>query len=434
MMNMTVTSLAPTPAALDAAPVTAALPAAEAQPAASAAPALADAAPAAFAQWLGLGRQADTAALLSDAAMPAAQSADAPVADAADSADQPAAPDQQNVVLLAAMSMPLMAPPPAPAFIRGASAAEAEQPNAQGATSPAATLPLTAAELRTGLAGAALPAATVLSAALSATVSAQPAARPRAPGAADPALPTAIAGQPVAAQAAPAQAAPAQAAPAQAAPAQAAPAQAMPAQSMPAEAGTTARAAAPAADAKPVDAAQLADDSAAPAADRPAGAFGVGPAATAPSRVAADSVALAGPPTAWRQTLHEALGERLNLQLSNRAEQAVIRLEPPMLGRVEIAIRHSAGALEVTISATHGEVVRQLQAVSENLRSDLAARQFTEVAVTVAAAPRGAQAAPQGDQQGRGRQPAREDQAQDPGRSLAEAGDPSSLFSLNGRA
>jgi flagellar hook-length control protein FliK len=194
-------------------------------------------------------------------------------------------------------------------------------------------------------------------------------------------------------------------------------------------------AAAPAADARPAaDTAPAVDASAAPAADRPAGGWGVGAATTASARVPADSVALAGPPAAWRQTLHEALGERLNLQLSNRAEQAVIRLEPPMLGRVDIAIRHSAGTLEVTISATHGEVLRQLHAVSDNLRSDLAARQFTEVAVTVAPAPRGAQAGPHGEPQGRGRQPGREDQPQDPGRALADAGDSSSTFSLNGRA
>jgi flagellar hook-length control protein FliK len=430
-MIMTLNSLAPSPAPLDAAPVSASVPAAEAQPAASAAPTLAAPVRAAFAQWLGLGRQADAAVLLSDAAMPVAESAGAPVSDAADSADQPSVPDQQNVVLLAAMSMPLMAPPPVPAFIRGASAAAADQPDAQRAASPAAALPLTAAELRTGLASAALSAA-----AMSAAVSAQPAAKPRAAGAADPALPAAAGAQPLAAQAAPAQAVPTQPVSAQPLFAQSMLAQAMPAQSMPTEARATApvQAAAPSADAKPVDAAQPAGDSAAPVADRPAGAWGVGTAASASARVAADSVALAGPPAAWRQTLHEALGERLNLQLSNRAEQAVIRLEPPMLGRVDIAIRHSAGALEVTISATHGEVVRQLQAVSENLRSDLAARQFTEVAVTVAAAPRAAHAAPQGDQQGRGRQPAREDQAQDPGRSLAEAGDPSATFSLNGRA
>ncbi|MGX4643510.1 flagellar hook-length control protein FliK [Massilia sp. SYSU DXS3249] len=117
----------------------------------------------------------------------------------------------------------------------------------------------------------------------------------------------------------------------------------------------------------------------------------VGMAALAPGNAqrTADTVTLSGPPTAWRQTLQEALGDRLQLQLGKNAEQATIRLEPPMLGRVEIAIRHSAGSLEVHISATHGEVLRQLQAVGENLRNDLAQRQFTDVAVNIAPAPRG---------------------------------------------
>lgn len=165
-------------------------------------------------------------------------------------------------------------------------------------------------------------------------------------------------------------------------------------------------------------------------------AFGVAaPAAGAPQR-GADTVTLSGPPTAWRQTLHEALGERLQLQLGRNAEQAVIRLEPPMLGRVEIAIRHSAGSLEVHISATHGEVLRQLQTVSENLRNDLAQRQFTDVAVNVTQAARGANAAPlfAGDGSGRGRQQEGQQQEQAPGNALAEANDGGSAFSLNRRA
>ncbi|QNA88208.1 flagellar hook-length control protein FliK [Massilia sp. Dwa41.01b] len=150
----------------------------------------------------------------------------------------------------------------------------------------------------------------------------------------------------------------------------------------------------------------------------------------------ADTVTLSGPPTAWRQTLQEALGERLQLQVGKGAEQAVIRLEPPMLGRVEIAIRHSAGSLEVNISATHGEVLRQLQTVSENLRSDLAQRQFTDVAVNVAPAPRGANATPQfaGDGSDRGRQQDGREQEHMPGNALAEANTGASSFSLNGRA
>jgi len=160
---------------------------------------------------------------------------------------------------------------------------------------------------------------------------------------------------------------------------------------------------------------------------------GVAPAQPLASAPVADTVKLAGPPTAWRQSLQEALGERLNVQVGKNMEQAVIRLEPPQLGRIDIAIRHSAGTLEVNISATNGEVLRQLQTVSENLRSDLSQRQFTEVAVTVAPAQKNG-AAPFGDpQQGRGRQQGREQEENQPGRALAEASNNTSVFTLGGR-
>jgi flagellar hook-length control protein FliK len=160
-----------------------------------------------------------------------------------------------------------------------------------------------------------------------------------------------------------------------------------------------------------------------------AGAAATQTAAPAP---APDTVKLAGPPTAWRQSLQEALGERLNVQVGKNMEQAVIRLEPPQLGRIDIAIRHSAGTLEVNISATNGEVLRQLQTVSDHLRSDLSQRQFTEVAVTVAPAQKNG-AAPFGDpQQGR-RQQGREQEDKQPGRALAEASNNPSAFSLGGR-
>jgi flagellar hook-length control protein FliK len=157
------------------------------------------------------------------------------------------------------------------------------------------------------------------------------------------------------------------------------------------------------------------------------GAAAAQPAANAP---AADTVKLAGPPTAWRQSLQEALGERMHVQVGKGIEQAVIRLEPPQMGRIDIAIRHNAGALEVNISATNSDVLRQLQTLSDNLRSDLSQRQFTEVAVTVVPAPKN-NAAPFGDpQQGRGRQQGHENEDKQPGRALADANDNPSGFSL----
>ncbi|WP_306396185.1 flagellar hook-length control protein FliK [Telluria beijingensis] len=157
----------------------------------------------------------------------------------------------------------------------------------------------------------------------------------------------------------------------------------------------------------------------------------------------ADSVTLAGPPAAWRQTLHEALGERLQLQLGRGQEQATIRLEPPMLGRIDISVRHSGGNLEVHIAASNSEVLRQLNTVSDSLRNDLAGRQYANVAVSVSETPR-AQASsqagqqpsgqPGADAQGRGRQQEQEEQRQrTPGLALNDAGDAGSLFSMNER-
>ncbi|MCE3606134.1 flagellar hook-length control protein FliK [Massilia sp. P8910] len=156
--------------------------------------------------------------------------------------------------------------------------------------------------------------------------------------------------------------------------------------------------------------------------------------------LAAPNAALAAPldvklpanPADWQQPLRDALGDRLQLQLGRNIDQAVIRLDPPQLGRIEIAIRHAAGGvLEVNISATHSEVRRQLNSVSDAMRSDLAQRQFSDVAVTITATPRSGAAF--GEQQGRQRQPEREPGENDPGRALAEAGQPSTTFSLSGR-
>lgn len=151
------------------------------------------------------------------------------------------------------------------------------------------------------------------------------------------------------------------------------------------------------------------------------------------------TLTLSGPPTAWRQSLQEALGDRLNLQLGKNAEQAVIRLEPPMLGRVEISIRHAAGSLEVNITATHSEVLRQLNTVSDNLRNDLAQRQYTDVSVNVSQATPRAQAGGQAgafgaDAQGRGRQQGQDQDERAPGAALAEANQSTTAFSLSGRA
>lgn len=134
-------------------------------------------------------------------------------------------------------------------------------------------------------------------------------------------------------------------------------------------------------------------------------------------------LALKGEPRQWQQPLMQALGDRLQLEISARSEQAVIRLDPPLLGRVEIAIRHQAGDLQVRIAASHGEVARQIQQVSDQLRQDLVQRHSGEVSVQISQGGLregdARQAFREGGQQQQAQQ---EQQAQQrrPGRGLAE--------------
>lgn len=104
----------------------------------------------------------------------------------------------------------------------------------------------------------------------------------------------------------------------------------------------------------------------------------------------------AATPARWAPTLAATLGERLTVQADHAIQNAVIRLDPPMLGSVEIAIRHEAGSLVVQLTASNSDVVRQLQTVSDTLRNDLMQRQFTDVSVSV-----GQQGSGDGRQSGR---------------------------------
>lgn len=149
---------------------------------------------------------------------------------------------------------------------------------------------------------------------------------------------------------------------------------------------------------------------------------------TAPQNgAAADSVKLAGAPEQWQQPLRAALGDRLQLQLQRNNDHAVIRLDPPNLGSVEISIRHTAGALQVNLSASHGEVLRQLNTIGDTMRQDLSQRQYGDVAVTVSASGRQGFA----DADGRGRQPERDGQGRQPGRALSEDGTTSTFAMLS---
>ncbi|UTH73153.1 flagellar hook-length control protein FliK [Chromobacterium sp. IIBBL 290-4] len=118
----------------------------------------------------------------------------------------------------------------------------------------------------------------------------------------------------------------------------------------------------------------------------------------------------AAKPESWSGKLQAALGERLQVMSSQSMDRATIRLDPPALGTLEIAIRHQAGALTVEFTASHGEVVRQLQNIGDALRQDLNSRQYTQVAVEVR------EGALPG--QGQGGRQGREQQQSQPGRAL----------------
>ncbi len=130
-----------------------------------------------------------------------------------------------------------------------------------------------------------------------------------------------------------------------------------------------------------------------------------------------DTLHLSGSPEQWQQPLRAALGDRLQLQLSRNDERAVIRLEPPNMGSVEISVRHSGGALQVNIAASHNEVLRQLNSIGDAVRQDLSQRQLGEVALTVSSS--NARSLAEGGQQQRQQdaQQQREQQRQ-PGRAL----------------
>jgi flagellar hook-length control protein FliK len=140
-----------------------------------------------------------------------------------------------------------------------------------------------------------------------------------------------------------------------------------------------------------------------------------------------DTLQLSGSPEQWQQPLRAALGDRLQLQLARNDERAVIRLEPANMGSVEISVRHSGGALQVNIAASHSEVVRQLNTIGDAVRQDLSQRQFGEVAVTVSSS--NARSLADGGQQQRQQQS--EPQRQ-PGRALdgEEAG--ATTFAMSG--
>lgn len=127
----------------------------------------------------------------------------------------------------------------------------------------------------------------------------------------------------------------------------------------------------------------------------------------------------AQPLTTQRSALEVALGDRLQLQITQRSEHAVIRLDPPSMGTIEIVIQREAGNIQVHLRASNAEVARQLHGIGDSLRQDLIHRQNGDVSVHVSDSSR--------EQQSASQQGQRQSQAQReaPGRALSESNEES---------
>lgn len=83
------------------------------------------------------------------------------------------------------------------------------------------------------------------------------------------------------------------------------------------------------------------------------------------------------------EKLTALLKERIHFQLGQQQQVSTIRLDPPSLGKLEIAVQLDAGKLTVHIGANQSDVCRSLQQFSEDLRQHLTAQNFMEVNVQV---------------------------------------------------
>lgn len=99
------------------------------------------------------------------------------------------------------------------------------------------------------------------------------------------------------------------------------------------------------------------------------------------------STQVSAPTTLSTEELGEKLAallkDRIQFQIGQQQQVSTIRLDPPSLGKLEIAVQLDAGKLMVHIGANQSDVCRSLQQFSENLRQHLTAQNFMEVNVRV---------------------------------------------------
>lgn len=104
-----------------------------------------------------------------------------------------------------------------------------------------------------------------------------------------------------------------------------------------------------------------------------------------PSRVQPEQVVSVDTRAAqWGEALVHMLKENIHFQLSQQQQISTIRLDPPSLGKLEIAIQLDAGKLTVHIGASQADVCRTLQQCGDALRVQLTQQNFMQVEVQVA--------------------------------------------------
>ncbi len=85
----------------------------------------------------------------------------------------------------------------------------------------------------------------------------------------------------------------------------------------------------------------------------------------------------------WGEALIHMLKENIHFQLGQQQQISTIRLDPPSLGKLEIAIQLDAGKLTVHIGASQADVCRTLQQCGDALRVQLTQQNFVQVEVQV---------------------------------------------------
>lgn len=94
---------------------------------------------------------------------------------------------------------------------------------------------------------------------------------------------------------------------------------------------------------------------------------------------------LSGQAEQWAEQLHTALGERLTLQMTHKTRHAHIRLDPPELGKIDIALDMAPGRIKVVIQAAQDDVMHALKLISPALRQQLAENQNMVVSLDISA-------------------------------------------------